>query len=131
MMALAFDRDLSVKQDQVSRVPDMVAQRRRMHAVLDIRPGERVLEIGCGSGIMSYELAGAVTPRGTVTGADISPEMVKMATNLCAALPNVEFIKADAADLPFGGGSFDVVTATQCLCYVSDVEAALREMFRV
>jgi arsenite methyltransferase len=127
---LVYDQELSLKQEEVARSPDMVAQRRRMHAALDLRPGERVLEVGCGNGIMALEMAASVAPGGTVTGADISANMVAMARNLCA-LSNVQFTEADAADLPFADGSFDVVTATQCLCLVSDVEAATRQMARV
>jgi SAM-dependent methyltransferase len=57
--------------------------------------------------------------------------MVAMARDLCAALVNVEFMQADAADLPYAGGSFDVVTVAQCLCLVADVEAAVGEISRV
>jgi arsenite methyltransferase len=128
---LVYDRELAIKQEQVARSPDMVAQRKRMHAALNLRPGERVLEVGCGNGIMAFEMANPVAPSGTVTGADISTAMVAMARNLCAALQNVECVEADAADLPFADGSFDVVTLTQCLCLVSDIEAAIEQIFRV
>jgi ubiquinone/menaquinone biosynthesis C-methylase UbiE len=133
MMSCGFvyDRELSIKQALVARSPDMVAQRKRMHAALDLQPGERVLEVGCGNGIMAGEMAASVVPTGNVTGADISAAMVTMARAHCATLVNVEFIEADAADLPFSDGSFDVVTVTQCLCLVSDVEAAIGEIFRV
>ncbi len=128
---LVYDQELSIKQALVAKSPDMVAQRKRMHAALELQPGERVLEIGCGTGIMASEMAASVAPTGNVTGADTSAAMIAMARGLCAALVNVEFIEADAADLPFANGSFDVVTVTQCLCLVSNVEAAIGEMFRV
>lgn len=128
---LVYNKELSIKQALVAKSPDMVAQRRRMHATLNLQRGEQVLEIGCGNGVMAGEMAPSVAPTGRVTGADVSPAMVAMARTLCASLVNVEFIEADAAALPFADGSFDVVTATQCLCLVSNVEAAIREMFRV
>ena len=109
---LDYDHELSLKQEEVAKSPDMVAQRRRMHAALELRPGERVLEVGCGNGIMALEMAASVAPGGTVTGADISANMVVLARSLGTSLPNVQFTKADAADLPFPDGSFDVVTAT-------------------
>ena len=125
-----YDQELALKQALVARSPDMVAQRKRMHAALDLQPGEHVLEIGSGNGIMACEMADAVAPAGIVTGADISAQMVAMARSLCAPRANVEFIVADAMDLPLADASFDVVTATQCLCLVSDVEAAVGEMYR-
>ena len=127
---LVYDQELSLKQAVVARSPDMVAQRKRMHAALDLKPGERVLEVGCGNGIMACEMAASVAPTGTVTGADISAAMVTMARGFCATQANVEFIEADAMNLPFADGSFDVVTVTQCLCLVSDAEAAVGEIFR-
>ena len=81
---LVYDRELSLKQALVARSPDMVAQRKRMHTALNLQPGERVLEIGCGNGIMACEMAGSVAPTGTVTGADISAAMVTMSRDLCA-----------------------------------------------
>lgn len=130
-VGLVYDRELSLKQALVAKSPDMVAQRKRMHAALGLKPGERVLEVGCGNGIMAREMADSVAPTGTVVGADISAAMVTMARDLCDAPANVEFIKADVADLPFVDGSFDVVTVAQCLCLVPDVEVAVRELFRI
>jgi ubiquinone/menaquinone biosynthesis C-methylase UbiE len=96
-----------------------------MHAALDLKPSEHVLEVGCGNGIMAGEMAASVAPTGTVIGADISAAMVTMARSICAAHANVEFIEADAVHLPFADGSFDVVTLTQCLCLVPDADAAV------
>ena len=102
-----------------------------MHAALALRPGERVLEIGCGNGLMAFEMAESVSPSGAVSGVDISAEMVGMARRVCASLSNVEFTEANAIDLPFANGSFDVVTITQCLCLVPDVGQAVGEAARV
>ena len=84
MKRLEYDREFCRRQAAVAMSPDMAAQRQRMLAVLDLRPGERVLEVGCGNGIMVGEIAGSVAPTGTVTGADISPDMVEMARRHCA-----------------------------------------------
>jgi SAM-dependent methyltransferase len=128
---MVYEQELSLKQGEVARCADMVAQRVRMHGLLALRPGERVLEIGSGNGIMAGEMAPAVGIAGHVTGVDISPAMVVMARAHCAPLANVSFVEADAAALPFPDGSFDVVTITQCLCLVKELEAAICEVSRV
>lgn len=65
-------------------------------ALADARPGERVLDIGCGNGSTSLALAEAVGPTGDVTGADISQPMLAVARSRIHA-PNIRFIEADAA----------------------------------
>jgi SAM-dependent methyltransferase len=66
----------------------------------DARPGERVLDIGCGAGVTSLMLAGAVGPGGHVTGVDVSRPMLALARSRTQA-GNIEFIEADAALYPF------------------------------
>jgi arsenite methyltransferase len=128
---LVYDQDLSHKQGEVALCGDMVGQRRRMMALLDLAPGESALEIGSGNGMMARDMALALGQSGHVTGVDISGAMVAMARGNCTGLQNVTFVEADAAALPFAEGSFDVVTITQCLCLVADVDAAIAEMARV
>jgi len=64
------------------------------------RPGERVLDVGCGAGATSMMLAGAVGPSGFVTGVDVSQPLLAMARRRAHAA-NVEFLEADAALSPF------------------------------
>ncbi|WP_135211107.1 class I SAM-dependent methyltransferase [Vitreimonas flagellata] len=70
--------------------------------VANVKPGERVLDIGCGSGATSLRLAGAAQPRGAVTGVDISPQLLQVARTRAAQvdLP-VSFIEADAGAAQF------------------------------
>jgi arsenite methyltransferase len=128
---LVYDQDLSQKQGEVALCADMVGQRRRMMALLQLAPGESVLEIGSGNGMMAHDMALAVGELGNITGLDISGAMVTMARGHCAGLPNVTFVEADAVTLPFADRSFDVVTITQCLCLVADIDAAVGELARV
>jgi ubiquinone/menaquinone biosynthesis C-methylase UbiE len=128
---MVYDQELSKKQGEVALCADMVAQRTRMHGALDLRPGERVLEIGSGNGIMAREMAEAVGKDGWVTGVDISSAMVSQARAHCTQLQNATFIEGDAVALPIPSGSFDVVTITQCLCFVADLNAAVTEIHRV
>src|SRR5690606_12537406 len=64
---------------------------------LNLRPGERVLDIGCGSGATSLRMAGAVQPGGAVTGVDISPQLLQVARARAAKfdLP-LSYMEADA-----------------------------------
>lgn len=98
----------------------------------ELTPGMRVLDIGCGPGTITADLAGLV-PRGRVTGLDSAPGILARARAVAAerALGNVEFAVGDVHALPFRAGAFDVVHAHQVLQHVGDPVRALREMRRV
>lgn len=90
-----------------------------------LQPGERVLDIGTGTGI---GVEAAAADRRTVVGLDASPEMLAVAR---AALPSHEFVEADFSDMPFARGSFDVAISIHALLFADDPVAALREWRRV
>jgi arsenite methyltransferase len=123
-----WDQDKARQQSEVAATEDMVAQRRAMLDALDLDRGERVLEVGSGNGIFAREILEIVGASGHVWGIDSSGAMVNLARGIC---PNGRFIVGDAMNLPVGDLSFDVVTASQLLCFVSDVDKTLSEMFRV
>lgn len=131
IIPLEYDRELAIKQHKVAMTSDMLAQRARVRAALRLQPGERVLEVGSGNGLLASELAYDVGARGHVSAVDVSTSMVAMAGELCRKLENVDTTTADAISLPFKDTSFDVATSVQCLCFVSDVPAALSEIYRV
>ncbi|MDO8606222.1 MAG: class I SAM-dependent methyltransferase [Phaeospirillum sp.] len=87
--------------------------------------GRRVLDIGCGDGVLTTRLAagGAI-----VTGIDSDPEMVAAAA---ATVSSATIMVAEAERLPFADGSFDMVVANTVLCLVDDRRAALAEAVRV
>ncbi|MET9735892.1 methyltransferase domain-containing protein [Streptomyces sp. NPDC006458] len=97
-----------------------------------IEPGMRVLDIGCGPGTITADLA-ALVPDGHVTGADSAPDIVATARATAAerGLTNTDFTVADIHALDFADGTFDVVHAHQVLQHVGDPVQALREMARV
>ena len=97
-----------------------------------LKPGLRVLDVGCGPGSISAGLAEATAP-GELRGIDIEPSQVEMAAQAAAErrLSNAKFSVADVKALPFEDGSFDVVHCNDTLAYIPDTGAALNEMKRV
>lgn len=99
----------------------------------ELRPGMRLLDVGCGPGTITVDLAAAVAP-GEVVALDASAEVLDVArTNARAAGADgaLSFRTGDVYRLPFEDDSFDVVHAHQVLQHLSDPVAALREMRRV
>lgn len=97
-----------------------------------LRPEMDVLDVGCGPGTITADLASRV-PGGRVIGIDTSAEVLAKAADLAVAqgVENVQFEQADVMQLPYSAESFDVVHAHQVLQHLVDPVAALREMGRV
>ena len=95
-------------------------------------PGTRLLDVGCGPGSVTIDLAARLEP-GEVVGVDTSAAVVEIAQKAAAdaGADNVTFQVADAYELPFPDDAFDVVHAHQVLQHLTDPIAALREMRRV
>ncbi len=98
-----------------------------------VRPGQRLLDVGCGPGTITADLAERVGPGGSVLAVDASADVLAAAERVCAerGLANVEFRTADVHALGLPDDAFDVVHAHQVLQHVHDPVAALREMRRV
>jgi ubiquinone/menaquinone biosynthesis C-methylase UbiE len=107
-------------------------QRAMLHAYLseiELPPGARALEVGCGTGAVCRTLV--ESRRFEVTGADLSPVFVARARELGKHLPGLAFIRADGRSLPLADASFDLVMFHTTLCHMPDAEVALREAHRV
>ncbi|MEU3602585.1 methyltransferase domain-containing protein [Streptomyces sp. NPDC006798] len=102
------------------------------YLVAELTPGARVLDIGCGPGTITADLAELV-PEGRVTGVDLAAGVVDRAREYAAGrgLGNTDFAVADVNALDYPDGSFDVVHAHQVLQHLGDPVGALREMRRV
>lgn len=98
---------------------------------LPLRPDCAVLSVGCGPGFETAALAELVGEDGTITGVDVNEEVLAAARDRCGDLPQVSFAHGDVTDLPVADERYDLAVAKQVLYAVSDVEAALRELFRV
>ncbi|WP_069169633.1 methyltransferase domain-containing protein [Streptomyces griseus] len=97
-----------------------------------LRPGQAVLDVGCGPGTITADLAELVSP-GRVTGVDTGRGVLDRAAGVASGrgVDNVEFAVGDVQALDFPDDSFDVVHAHQVLQHVGDPVGALREMRRV
>ncbi len=102
--------------------------------VSDVRRGERVLDVAAGSGDLSALLAERVGPAGQVVVSDINPAMLEVGRGRLmdrSITGNVEFVLANAEDLPFPDHHFDLVTIGFGLRNVTHVDRALASMARV
>jgi arsenite methyltransferase len=98
-----------------------------------LQEGERVLDLGSGAGTDSLVAAQMVGASGSVTGIDMTPEMLEKARASAAEMgvENVTFIEADAERLPFDDGSYDVVISNGVIDLIPDKAAVFSELFRV
>ena len=98
-----------------------------------IEAGARVLDLGSGAGTDSLVAAQMVGPEGSVTGIDMTPEMLAKARGAAAEMgaANVEFLEAEAERLPFADGSFEVVISNGVIDLIPDKDAVFSELFRV
>lgn len=118
--------------DIVNGLPDIQAIKERMIVRLDLGPGQRVLDVGCGTGDDVRRLAGVVAPSGRAVGVDLSQAMVHEARERTAGsdLP-VEFHQGDLSHLDFPDATFDASRGERVLLHVPDAAAAVAEMARV
>ncbi len=98
-----------------------------------LRPGKKVLDIGCGGGVDTFIAAFLVGPAGQAVGIDATPEMIKRAKQNRRHVPlaNVTFLAASAEELPFTNQSFDVLISNGVFNLIPDKVRALTEALRV
>lgn len=113
--------------------PHPIISRERLRSVLRPQPGERLLEIGVGTGYYSLDLAEWVAPAGTLELFDLQQEFLDHVMRAASArgLTNLVPTRGDATQLPYGDGSVDAVVLTAVLGEIPDPAAALREIHRV
>ena len=131
MSILDFDDEQAGLIDTMYATPDVVAQRRFVLGLLDLKPGERVLDVGSGPGYLISEMGTVVGPDGAVHGLDASAAMNTIAARRCADKPWVQIDEGDVLELPYADGTFDAAVSTQVYEYVADLPRALAELRRV
>ncbi len=113
------------------QLPEIVRQRQHTLNKLSVKRGEKILDVGCGVGFLSYEIALQTGDSGRVSGIDQNSEMIRHANKRCENLRNTEFSEANANELPFPEESFDAACCTQVLLYVNDVAQVISEIKKV
>jgi ubiquinone/menaquinone biosynthesis C-methylase UbiE len=96
-----------------------------------LRPGERVLDVACGTGVVARLASGQVGAAGTVAGLDVNPGMLAVARSATPPEMRIEWHEASAEAMPLPDASFDVALCQMGLQFVPDRRAALREIRRV
>ena len=109
-------------------------ERRETVDDLNLKPGDVVLDLGCGPGLWTHLLAEKVKPNGRVVGLDFSPSLINYAVENLKKDPLsniIEFRKGNFHDVPFDNDTFDLIFFGNCFAYVADYVKILDEMKRV
>jgi ubiquinone/menaquinone biosynthesis C-methylase UbiE len=126
-----FAGDIAELQRRIAETPEGNDRRMAVFKALDVRPGQAVLDIGCGGGHLLREFSSATGDAGRVIGLELSAPQLAAAAEFCSGLGNVEFAEGSATAMPFGDGEFDALSSIQTYEYVADVDVALAEARRV
>ncbi len=129
-----FNASMGARLEVLYASPQIVAQRRRFRSLLQIREGESGVDVGCGVGHLTCELAEDVGPGGHMTGVDASVDMLAGAAARVRARrleARVDLREGDAVATGVPSASADFVVAVQTYSYVPDVVAAIAEAARV
>lgn len=126
-----FDEERIAALERIYRTPSMRDRRRRVRDALGLESGEDVLSVGTGPGFESRGLANEVGEEGRVHGVDTAAPMLAVARERCAGLGWATFEEGDAANLPVESETFDAAAAVQVYEYVTDLDTAFSELFRV
>lgn len=110
-------------------VPALFGQwARRVADAAQVKPGNRVLDVACGTGVLAREISARTGPTGYVAGIDPGAGMLQVAKELA---PTVDWHRGAAESMPFEDGLFDAVVCQFGLMFFADRNRAIREMLRV
>jgi ubiquinone/menaquinone biosynthesis C-methylase UbiE len=117
--------------DAAARTSAGAEYKQRLATSLDVRPGQTVVDLGCGPGTDLHRLADAVGETGSVVGVDREQRMLAEARRRLAERPNVALLLGDLHDLPLPDGSISRARVDRVLQHLPDPAQALREVRRV
>jgi ubiquinone/menaquinone biosynthesis C-methylase UbiE len=98
--SIQYDETWGQRLIQIYSTPDVVKQREIILSKLNFQPGERVLDIGSGPGILAEDIANVIGTSGLICGVDISDAMIALSKKRCSKYPQIELRKGDATSLP-------------------------------
>ena len=127
------DYTFGFSDEHVEQLSRSTAARSAAYLLPELKPGQRVLDFGCGPGSISVGLAQAIAPGGELYCVDMEESQVELARALAESqgLDNLRYYVADVTSLPFPDDYFDVAHGHDVLAYVPDTRTALAEVKRV
>lgn len=128
---LTFGPETTRILDNAYRGADITRRRLANFTALDPRPADTIVDIGCGPGWLTAELARAVGDGGKIIAVDPSPDMRAAAARHCADYTNIEIVAGAANALPVSNATADRAVAIQVFEYIDDIPGALAEVYRV
>src|SRR5919199_2669027 len=130
---IEFDETFLLALEEQRTSASARAKQERYLQLLTPSPGERVLDLGCGSGGFGRVVAPLVAPGGRVIGVDRAPEAVNLARRLSDGVETagLAFEWADGHDVPFADASFDAAACISVLSFCEDPGRVLAELYRV
>ena len=119
--------------EERGRTPSQARLRRRFLRWVPVGAGDRVLEVGCGTGVVARDLAALVGRRGAVAAVDPSATLLALARRFSREAPGgrITFRRGDGNRLPFADGRFDATLAITVILHVEDPLRVVKEMLRV
>jgi ubiquinone/menaquinone biosynthesis C-methylase UbiE len=114
----------------IYQTEDIKEMQRQYRAWFDPKPGEKILDVGCGTGVNVLAISKLVGAAGKVVGIDNSPAMLAIARDKASA-ENIEYRLMAVEEVDFADNSFDGVVCTQVLGYVADPVPVIRSLLRV
>ena len=127
---LDFDADMARRTETVYATPDINATRIAVFRAAAPRLGQKGVDVGCGPGYLTRELALAVGRDGEVVGIDASDPMLGLAAHRCAGLDQVKLANADARKMPIESETLDFACGLQVYCYIKELDEALGDVRR-
>jgi len=125
-----FDEKTAQQLSMIYQTEDIKEMQRQYRAWFDPKPGERILDVGCGTGVNVLAISKLVGTAGKVVGIDNSPAMLAIARDKASA-ENIEYRLMAVEEVDFADNSFDGVVCTQVLGYVADPVPVIRSLLRV
>lgn len=125
--------DLAADRYEASWQAPLAPAQRALLGAAQLRPGERVLDVACGTGLVAFAAAEAMGPSGRVLGVDVSARMVEAARRQADTrfVSNAAFERMDGEALALADGSVDVALCALGLMYMPEPERAIAELHRV
>ena len=126
------DYTMGFSEEMLESLRRYTAEASARYLMPHLRPGHRVLDVGCGPGTISVGLASAVAP-GEMHGVDMEESQIDLARSVAKmnGCANAKFHVGDVTDLPFEDGYFDIVHCHNVLMHIPDTAAVLSEVKRV